>query len=152
MIIELTALILAFSYKNKLTDIYENSLNTVFTKGWEDQNKKVIDGFHHLEEALKCCGIHNKTDYVPFNVTEFSKGCIEHPNDGCSAKIVDLLSTNLPIVGYSLLSIFLLEFFAVLGAIALAVALKHAPDSDEEYSSSPGATIRNIVPNRRRNY
>ena len=151
MIIELTGLILAFSYKSRLTDVYEKSLTEVFENGMAEKKQKVIDGFHHLENTLKCCGIHNISDYGPYNTTDFSDGCKEHPHDGCSDKIIDLLSTNLPIVGYSLLSVFLLEFFAVLGAIALAVALKHAPN-DEEYSSSPGETIRNIVPSRRRNY
>ena len=154
MTIELVGLIMAFIYKSKLTDVYEKSLYKVFQKGWDNQDDNVINGFHELEKNLKCCGVYNKTDYAEYhlNATDYSEGCRDHPDEGCSKKIIDLLNANLPIVGYSLLSIFLLEFFALLGAIAFSVALKHAPD--DEYSSSPGETFSYKAPklNLRRNY
>lgn len=154
MILELVALVMAFAYKSKLTDVYETSLAKVFHKGWETHDDKVINGFHELEKNLKCCGVYNITDYAEYhlNTTDYSEGCRDHPNDGCSRKIIDFLSGNLPIVGYSLLSVFLLEFFAVLGAIAFMVALKHAPD--DGYSSSPGEGYhyKATQPDRRRNY
>jgi hypothetical protein len=150
MLIELTGLIMAFVYKGKLTDVYQTSLHEVFEKGLKDNNLKIINAFRQLEISLKCCGVYNKTDYDGFNVNASSDGCVNYPTEGCSKKIIDLLNTNLPIIGYSLLAVFLLELFGVIAAIALAVALKHAPDDD--YSSNPGEVIRYVAPNRRRNY
>jgi hypothetical protein len=147
---ELVGFIMAFVYKSKVQDVYEKSLYEVFQKGLQNNNTKVIKAFHDLENSLKCCGIHNKTDYAPYNSTTFSQGCIDHPSDGCSQKIIDLLNKSLPIIGYSLLSVFLIELFGVITSIALAVAIKHAPD--DEYSSSPSEVIRYVVPKRRHNY
>jgi len=151
MIIELIGFIMAFAYKGKVTEVYQTALYEVFERGLKDNNPKIVNAFRELEKALKCCGVYNKTDYEPFNVTQFSEGCTKYPDDGCSKKMIDLLNTNLPIIGYSLLVVFLLELFGLITAIALAVALRHAPDG-EEYSSSPGEVIRYVVPNRRRNY
>jgi hypothetical protein len=151
MIIELTGLIMAFVYKGKLKDVYETSLSEVFENGLSKNDTKIMNAFNDLEKALKCCGIHNISDYSAYNITKFSEGCQKYPKDGCSQKLIDFLSKNLPIIGYSLLAVFLLELFGVITAIALAVALKHAPD-DEDYSSSPGEVIRYVVPNRRHNY
>ena len=150
MIIQLVGLIMAFVYKGKLKDVYQTSLDDVFKHGLSTGDQKIIAAFRDLEKSMKCCGVYNKTDYDPYNATQISDGCKSNPNDGCSQKLIDFLNKNLPIIGYSLLSIFLLELFGVIAAIALAVALKHAPD--DEYSSNPSEVIRYVVPKRRANY
>ena len=156
MIIELVGFIMAFVYKGQLKDVYETALLEIFNRGLETNNQKIIGAFHELEKNLKCCGIHNISDYKAYNTTiDFSEGCQKYPLEGCSAKMIDLLNTSLPIVGYSLLVIFLVEFFGVLAAVVLAVALKHASKAKKEtlYTSSPGEKLGyNDQPQRRANY
>jgi len=158
MIIELVGFIMAFVYKGQLKDVYETALLQIFDRGLKENNLKIINAFHELEKNLDCCGIHNISDYYPYNngTESSSEGCIKYPMEGCSAKMIDLLNTSLPIVGYSLLVIFLIEFFGVLAAVVLAVALKHASKPKQTIiTSSPGEKLgynEQRKPEHRANY
>jgi len=150
MIVELVGFIMAFVYKGQLTSVYQTALFEVLNKGLKDNNTKIIGAFHDLENAMKCCGAYNISDYGEHNHT-YSDWCKSRPDSqGCSQAIIAFLNKNLPIIGGTLGGVLALEFFCLLGAIALAVALKHAPD--DNYSSNPGEVIRNVVPGRRYNY
>jgi len=151
MIVELIGFIMAFVYKGKLTDVYQTALYEVFEKGLNMNNTNIITSFQDLEKTMKCCGVYNVSDYAKHNYNKLSEWCTNNPTSpGCSTAIIDLLNKNLPIIGGTLGGLLSLELFCLIGAIALAVALKHAPD--QIYSSNPGEVIRNIVPGRRRNY
>lgn len=152
MILELTAFIMAFAYKGKLKEIYDTSLTKAFDTGLKENKTKFIEAFQELEVTMKCCGVHNLSDYNQYNYTQRSTWCKEHPtSDGCSKAIIDFLNKNLPAIGITLGVVIALELFGLISAFMLAVALKHAP---EEYSSNPIETIRAVVPgnDRRRRY
>ena len=152
MIVELTGCIMAIVYKNKLREVYDDALTTALKKGVSERDDKILAAFRSLEEAVSCCGAQNISDYATYPPFEqLSKPCQkDNSTIGCADKIVDILNKNLPIVSGTLGGIIALELITLLGAIALAVALKHAPDRD--YSSSPGEVLRYAVPGRRRNY
>jgi hypothetical protein len=151
MIIELAGFIMAFAYKGKLKDVYDTTLTKVFDTGLESNKTEIIKAFQDLEDVVKCCGVHGKSDYDRFNYTSLSEACKQYPTKGCSQAIIDFLDTNLPIIGGILGGVLALEFFGLIFAIVLAVALKHAPDTDS-YSSNPGDVIKGAMPGRRRNY
>jgi len=129
MILELVAFIMAFVYKSQVSDVYKTALFKVFDASLKANQTNVIDAFHELEGKMKCCGVYNLTDYYHYsNVPSLSDYCKEHPTaEGCSDAIISFLNKHLPIIGGSLGGVLLLEIFGVIGAIALAVALKHAP-------------------------
>ncbi len=151
MLIELVGFIMAFAFKGKLTDTYEKPLLSILEKGLKENNTKILDAFHELENAMKCCGVLNITDY-PQNYTDLSPSCKKDPvPQGCAKAIIDFLSNNLPKIGISLGVLLALEIFGLLAAVALSVAVKNAPD--ENYSSNPGELFKNMAPgSRRRNY
>jgi len=157
MILELTAFIMAFVYKGKLSDLYDKTWSETLSKALDKNQTKVLKAFHDLEDAVKCCGVHNVSDYyinnnnITYNYT-LSDYCKENGNSavGCAEKIIGFLTKNLPIVGGTLGGVLLLELFGLIGAIALAVALKHAPNDD--YSSRPGDVLGGLVPRSQRRY
>ncbi|CAF2364675.1 unnamed protein product [Rotaria sp. Silwood2] len=148
MIIELVGFILAFAYKSKLEDVYSKSLTKVFTNALIVDDTKVLNAFHDMEKSLACCGVNGKTDYD--NSGKLAPdSCVKYPT-GCSTIIINTLEKNLPIIGGSLGAVLFLELLGFIGAIALAVALRHA--SDGTYSSNAREVISYVVPGRRRNY
>jgi len=91
MIVELVGFIMAFVYKGKITEVYETALSDVLKKALENSDTAVLSAFRDLETAMKCCGVHNKTDYDHYNVT-LSEKCQEiPPPKGCSQAITDFL-------------------------------------------------------------
>jgi hypothetical protein len=118
MIVELVAFIMAFAYKGKLTEVYETTLLKVFTDALKKNDEAALGSFRDLETAMKCCGIHNVSDYNGYNATR-SEFCIQHPESiGCSQAIIDFLSKNLPIIGGILGGVIFLELLGLIGAIA----------------------------------
>ncbi|CAF3335164.1 unnamed protein product [Rotaria socialis] len=148
MVIELTGFILAFAYKSKLESVYRNSLKTVFTNAVQKNQTQVMNAFHDLESALKCCGVNGIIDYTSAG-QDAPSWCYLH-QEGCSNVIIDSLRKNLPIIGGTLGSVLLLELLGFIGAILLAVALKILPDVKS--SSDSREVITDVVLNRRRNY
>jgi len=152
MIIELVGFIMAFTYKSQLKGVYETALFEVFKKGLQENDTNILAPFRDLEKNMQCCGVHGLSDYIEYNnFTQLSDACKQHPTVGCAQAIIDFLNTNLPKIGITLGCVLALEFFGLIAAIILAVALKHAPDTNE-YSSDPREVLGNIVPGRRRNY
>ena len=148
MIVELVGFIMAFVYKGKLQSVYEDALFKALQTGLEKENKEVLAAFQQLEKALQCCGVHNITDYIGYPKYPLSPECRQNTTVvGCAEKIIDFLSSKLPIIGGTLGGVLALELFGLIAAIALAVALKHAPD--DSYSSNPGKVLGGLVPNRR---
>jgi len=150
MVIELAAFIMAFVYKGKLTEVYQTALYDVLKTGLDSNNTKILTAFDDLEKAMECCGVNNISDYTNANYTRSSEWCGKKPNYGCSQAIIDFLKKGLPAIGVTLGVVLATELLGLLSAIALAVALKNAPD--DNYSSSPGQVLGNMVPGRRRNY
>jgi hypothetical protein len=148
MILELTGFIMAMVYKSKLESVYRDSLTKVFLPAVQKNDTKVLNAFHELEKALKCCGVNGKEDYLKY-WPDAPTDCYLN-KEGCADTIINLLKNNLPIVGGTLGTVLFLELLGLIGAIVLAVAIKHAPD--DTYSSNPAEVIKNIVPGRRRNY
>ncbi|UJR23570.1 hypothetical protein I4U23_026558 [Adineta vaga] len=129
MILELVAFIMAFVYKGKVTDVYKTALSKVFDTALQSNQTDVLHAFQELEKNMKCCGVHNRSDYGYPPKFPLSNQCLENPSSiGCSDAIINFLNKNLPIIGGSLGGVLLLELLGLIGAIALAVALKHAPD------------------------
>ncbi|CAF0748053.1 unnamed protein product [Adineta ricciae] len=134
MILELVAFIMAFVYKGQLTDVYKDTLFKVFDKALTENQTSVIHAFQELENKMKCCGIHNISDYGKPPKVTLSERCLAAPeSEGCSDAIIGFLNKHLPIIGGSLGGVLLLELCGLIGAIALAVALKHAPDDTLVY-------------------
>ncbi|CAF3833568.1 unnamed protein product, partial [Rotaria magnacalcarata] len=148
MVIELAGFILAFAYKSKLESVYRNSLKTVFINAVQKNQTQVMNAFHDLEFALKCCAVNGIVDYTSAG-QDAPSWCYLH-QEGCSNVIIDSLRKNLPIIGGTLGSVLLLELLGFIGAILLAVALKTLPDL--EGSSNPREVNPDILLNRRRNY
>lgn len=153
MIIELVGFILAFVYRGRLEDTYKKGLDTVLKKGLINRNDtRIVDIFKTLQTNLKCCGANNASDYINANRSDLAVWCYENhvASKGCSQEIIDILDGNLPAVGGTLGGVLAVEFFGLLFAIILAVALRHVSKGD--YSSNPGEVIRAVVPGRRFNY
>ena len=148
MILEFVGFIMALVYKSKLKGIYKDNLKDALQNALRDNNKKVLEDFHDLEKSLKCCGATGKKDYIEVGAV-VPTSCFQH-SKGCANTITDWLEKNLPIIGGTLGGVFFLELLGLIGAIAIAVALKHAPD--HVYSSNPGEVLAYVVPGRRRNY
>jgi hypothetical protein len=148
MILELAGFILAFSYKSRLENVYRDSLKEAFDAALSQNNTKVVNVFHDLEKELKCCGVNGPTDYNT-HPQFITPDCYAHPT-GCSTAIIDWLDKNLPIIGGVLGGVLLLEIVGLLSAVALVVALRHAPD--DTYSSDPRLIMQELIPGRRRNY
>jgi hypothetical protein len=148
MILELVGFIMAIAYKGKLETVYRDSLTKVFATALDNNDEKFLNAFHQLEKSLKCCGVSGPTDYSKHG-KEPSAECFQNTK-GCSVVIIDLLKKSLPIIGGTLGGVLFLELIGLIFAILLAVALKHA--SDTEYSSSPTEVLSYVVPGRRRNY
>jgi len=148
MILELAAVIMALVYKSKLRSVYDESLSQVLDKALRNNQDSVLSAFRDLENLLKCCGVKNISDYAKYpNVTK-SDFCKEKPDaSGCADTIIDFLNKNLPIIGGTLGGVILIELFGLIAAIALAIALKHAPS--DNYSSNPGRGLSNLMPRRR---
>jgi len=143
MILELAGLILAFVYKGKITEVYEGTFSDVLVQAVRKNQSDVLNIFHEMEKTMKCCGVRGPSDYRGHEYNE-GEYCRANPNArGCAASIIDFLNTNLPIIGGTLGGVLLLELFGLIGAIALAVAIKHAPK--ESYSSSPSKVISYAV-------
>jgi len=137
MIIELVGFIMALVYKGKLQDLYEKPFYDLLHTALEANDTNTLLIIQDLENKLKCCGIHNISDYQPYPHIEKSEYCINNPQaKGCAAAIISIFETNLPIIGGTLGGVILLELFCLIGAIILAKALNK--DSDMLYSSQPG--------------
>ena len=149
MIVELVGFIMAFVYKGKLKDVYETTLLKALEDGVKNNKTELLIAFQQLEKSLECCGVLNVTDYGNISRSRLSEQCkLTKPPIGCAEKIINLLNSNLPIIGGTLGGVLAVELFGLIASIALAVALKHAPDGD--YSSNPGQVLSSIVPGRRR--
>jgi hypothetical protein len=147
MLVELVGFIMAFVYKGELQTVYEKPLSDVLHDALKRNDTNIISIFHDLEAAMKCCGVLGVKDYANYSSAE-TDWCKTNPDSrGCSTAIMDFLNKNLPIIGGTLGGVLLLELFGLIAAIALAVAIRHAPD--EDYSSSPGRVLSNIIPRRR---
>ena len=140
MVVEFVAFIMAFVYKSKLQEVYEETLLTVLTDGLENNREPIIDSFHQLEKLLDCCGVRNVSDYAGHR-DKIQDICNGTNKIGCGDKIVEILNNNLPVVAGVLGGVLALELITFIGSIVLAVALKHAPDS---YSSSPKEVLRGM--------
>jgi hypothetical protein len=128
MIVELVGFIMAFAYKGQVTEVYKNTLFTVFDKALENNSTDVLDAFRQLETAMKCCGVHNISDYGDRSNAS-STWCKDNPaSPGCSDAIIDYLNKHLPIIGGSLGGVVLLELFGVIGAIVLVKAIRRSDD------------------------
>ncbi|CAF0754758.1 unnamed protein product [Adineta steineri] len=129
MILELVGFIMAFVYKSKLKDVYTDSLSTALTDAITKNQTDVLSSFRDLENSMKCCGVHNVSDYNDYPQSQLSQQCKDHPDSqGCSAAIIGFLNKHLPIIGGSLGGVLLLELLGLIGAIVLAKALKNKPD------------------------
>lgn len=149
MIVELAGFIMAFVYKGKLKDVYETTLLKALEDGVKNNKTELLVAFQQLEKSLKCCGVLNITDYGDISQARLSEPCKQNPPPiGCAAKIINLLNSNLPIIGGTLGGVLAVELFGLIASIALAVALKHAPD--DSYSSNPREVLSGLVPGRRR--
>jgi len=151
MILEFVGFIMALVYKSKLTEVYEKTLFEVFKTAMINHDTKVIEVFHQLEKTMKCCAVHGASDYIEFNHTipELCDKTI-HPElniQGCSEAMIGFLRKHLPAIGTTLGVVLLVELVGLIGSIALAVALKHAPDTI--YSSNPGDVLKGAIPGRR---
>jgi len=138
MILELVGFIMALVDKSRLEAVYKDNLLQVLQTALNNSDTKVLDAFYDLEKSLKCCGVNGLQDYKgkdPKNVN-----CYQQPR-GCSSAIIELLNKNLPIIGTTLGIVLLVELLSLIGAIILAVALKHAPDTI--YLSNPGDLLLN---------
>jgi hypothetical protein len=128
MIVELVGFIMAFAYKGQLTSVYKTTLSTVFDKALEKNDTTVLGAFHQLETAMKCCAVHNISDYNN-HTSAASDWCQKNPTSpGCSDAIIDFLNKHLPIIGGSLGGVVLLELFGVIGAVLLARAVRRSDD------------------------
>ena len=148
MILQVTGFIMVFVYKGKLESVYKESLKNVFVNALNTNDTKVLNAFHDLEETVKCCGINGIQDYTSAH-KDAPASCYRYI-EGCSAVIIRTLEKNLPLIGGVLGGVVVVELIAFIGALVLAVALKHAPET--VYSSNPSEVISHIVPGRRRNY
>ncbi|CAF3678496.1 unnamed protein product [Adineta steineri] len=146
MILQLIGFGMAVGYKKKLETVYHDGLKKVFTKALAQNETKVLEAFHKLEDTVKCCGVDGVTDY-PTGLTPTS--CWQH-TDGCATVIIDVLEKNLPIIGGSLGGVLVLELLCLIFTLILAKNLAHA--KEETFSSNPGEVIRELVPGRRANY
>ena len=150
MVIEFVGFIMAFAYKNKLEDVYRDSLTTVFGKALMNNDTRVMKVFHQLEDKLDCCGVNGKDDYSKYHGLA-PPSCFQNATSkGCSTAIIDILETNLPIVGGVLGAVLVIELGIFVSAIALRFIAAKQPY--EVYSSNPAEVISNLVPGRRRNY
>lgn len=149
MIIEFVGFIMAFAYKNKLEDVYKDSLLVVFGKALDKNQTQVLNVFHKLENKLDCCGVNGRDDYSSHFVAPPNE-CFLPKVEGCSKAIIDILEKNLPIIGGVLGAVLAIELVILIGAVALRSAAKKEPY--EIYSSNPSDVMSNLVPGRRRNY
>ena len=148
MIIELAGFIAALIYKSQLKEVYTDSLQTVFNDGLMNNKTQFLEAFHKLEESMKCCGVHNISDYAAFPKMEPSAWCKKHPDvEGCADTIIKTLNKQLPVIGGTLGAVIILELFGLIGAIALARASKNSPG--EKYDTNIGRTLGAAVSRRR---
>ncbi|CAF1026072.1 unnamed protein product [Rotaria sordida] len=146
MLLELVGFILAMVYKGKLKGLFEEPLFKVLDVALKNKDNATILAFQDLENSMKCCGVHNESDYYGYAV-EKSKQCKQHlDSKGCAQAIIELFNKNLPIIGGTLGGILVIELFGLIGACVLAVALKDSPES--RYSSSPVSWSK-FAPGRR---
>jgi hypothetical protein len=139
MILELAGLIMAFVYKGKLREVYETTLFKSLDKALEEKDEKAIKAFEELENTIKCCGVHNVSDYDRRNRTR-SAYCTSHSeSEGCADAIVNFLNGKLPIIGGLLGGVLALEIFGLIGAIVLA---KTPTDDDGDSKKSRMLTPR----------
>ncbi|CAF1188377.1 unnamed protein product [Didymodactylos carnosus] len=135
IIAELVGFILAFWYKGKLEEVYNNDLLEVFNKAYTKNETDTQKAIESIEERFKCCGISGPNDYTKLNLTVPSACFIcggPQTCTGCASKIIDFLKDKLPIFGGILGGFLLIEIFGVVSAISLGVAISHSPD---RYSS-----------------
>jgi hypothetical protein len=125
--------------------VYRKNLYTLLETALNQSDTKVLDVFYDLEKSLHCCGVNGLVDYHGFDPE--NPDCFRQPLKGCSTAIIELLNKNLPIVYVTLGIVLLFELLSLIGAIALAIALKRAPDA--LYSSRPGDVLQAIVPRSR---
>jgi len=152
LVLELAGFILAFVYKGQLQETYDTELRKILRKAVDDNNKEILAAFDVLQKQLGCCGANNITDYDPLKVAP-PDSCWRDKEQkeaysGCSQVIIDFLNNKLPIFGGVLGGFMLVELLGLIGAIVLAVALKHAPD--DSYSSNPGDVLSGLNPRRYR--
>ena len=149
MVLELAGFITAFAYKNKLQDVYNESLTRVFTDALDNNKTSIINVFHDLEKSLECCGSSGINDYITHNYNP-PQSCFDRANKGCAKAIINLLEKNLPLIGSVLGVVLLLELVNLIFAFILARSLKNS--DNEKFSSNPGDVLAAVVPGRRRNY
>jgi len=156
LILELVGFIMAFVYKGKLEEIYDSNLRKILIDAankTDATSNKTLAAFVVLQKQFKCCGAANYSDYgrtVP-NLPDSCFNDDQHKflrENGCSKAIIDFLGSKLPILGGILGGFLFVELLGLIGAIVLAVALKHAPD--DNYSSNPGDVLRGLNPRRNR--
>ncbi|CAF3156625.1 unnamed protein product [Rotaria socialis] len=136
MILELVGVILAVVYKGKLKKYIEEPLFKVLDDALSKNPpaKDVISGFEELEKAMKCCGVHNISDYERHAYKPKSPACKNPKAVGCSEAIIDWFNKNLPIIGGTLGGILVVELFGLIGACVLASIIKR---SGSDYSTGP---------------
>ncbi|KAM6977573.1 CD63 antigen [Aplochiton taeniatus] len=84
IIVEIGAAIAAYVFRGKVTEVVQNSLTEMITRysNSSEEFKKVVD---RLQEDLKCCGIHNSSDWVHFKPDSDSvpDSCCVNVTTGC---------------------------------------------------------------------
>jgi len=149
LILELGGFITAFAYKSKVRETYDKGLATLFSDAMDKGQTGVIAAFDTLQKQMHCCGANDSEDYIKHNHT-LPDSCYDKKGNvyekGCAQAVIDFLEAQLPIFGGVLGGFLLIELLGLIAAIALAVALKHAPD--DRYSSNPKDVFSGMVRRR----
>jgi hypothetical protein len=136
IIIELVGFVVALTFRNKILTGYDSTLTEIFVHGYGNNQTDVIAAFETLERQFKCCGVHGSYDYaryrykIPLSCHQKQSSSLPIFNQGCADAIIRWVWDELPLIGGVLGTVFLIEIFGVIAAIALGVAISHSSNFD----------------------
>ncbi|XP_018533117.1 CD63 antigen [Lates calcarifer] len=86
IIIEIAAAIAAYVFRNKLSDVVQDSL-TEMISNYSNSSAEFRDTVDHLQKDLKCCGVNNSTDWRNFKPDKNSvpDSCCRNVTTNCGS-------------------------------------------------------------------
>ncbi|XP_021178711.1 CD63 antigen [Fundulus heteroclitus] len=130
IIAEVAAAIVGYVYRNKLSDVVQNSLGEMISN-YKNSSAEFKDAVDKLQQGWKCCGSNNASDWKDFdadkksvpdsccvNVTKgCGKGAIENPSKvydkGCHDALVAFMKQNIQWVIVAALVIAVLQIMGI---------------------------------------
>ncbi|CAL8113810.1 unnamed protein product [Orchesella dallaii] len=132
-VVEVSACVSGYAYRNQLSDAFEKGLNT--SMGLYNVEYSRTSAINSLQAHVHCCGINGAGDWkntpygkIPGSCCKTNMGCdTNNPvliyNTGCHVLVTNLLRSNFGVVGMAAIGLAVFQLFGIALTVLLAKLL-----------------------------